>query len=364
MMQIRDDVEAQTALPAAPSANGADAPAHAHPIIETSGLTKRFSKHRNYRALLRLGRSEDLVAVDAVTLQIRAGEVFGLLGPNGAGKTTLVKMLCTLVLPSAGRALIDGKDVVAEAAAVRQRVGLIDCQERSFFWRLTGRQNLQFFAAVHNLHGAAANRRIADLLDIVGLGDHADRQFMHYSSGMRQKLAIARGLLAMPPIVFMDEPTRSLDPLVASDLRAFIRETLVQQLKRTVVLVTHRLEEAEELCRRVAIMHRGQIVACGPVTDIKQRMAARQQYHLRVCHLAPAVIADLRAIPGVVQVHATAVDAQRLALDLLLADERVALPAILQAIVACGGAIEHCHAASPSLEQAFVDLVRGGSNGV
>jgi ABC-2 type transport system ATP-binding protein len=328
-------------------------------IVETFSLTKRFSKLRNYRALLRFRRQEDLTAVDAVTLQIEEGELFGLLGPNGAGKTTLIKMLCTLILPSEGHALVCGKDVVVEAAAVKPLIGLVDCQERSFFWRLSGRQNLEFFAALHDLRGAEADERIAQLLALVGLSDHADRRFMGYSSGMRQKLAVARGLLAMPRVVFMDEPTRGLDPVIAHDLRAFIRETLVEKLGRTVVLVTHRLEEAEELCDRVAIMDQGRIIACGPVAEIKQRITVRQRYHLHVQHLSPKALDGLRAIPGVVQLQWATGNPYGLNLELVLNDEKQALPLVMRYLVSQGSDVQRCQAQDLSLEQAFVHLVRG-----
>lgn len=359
MIETPGDNILQTITPDAVHPNGGQHGPAPRSIIETFALTKRFSKMRNYRALLRFRRQENLTAVDAVSLRIGEGEVFGLLGPNGAGKTTLVKMLCTLILPTEGRALIDGNDVVANAAAARQRIGLIDCQERSFFWRLSGRQNLEFFAALYNLRGPQADRRIAELLDLVGLSDHADRQFMHYSSGMRQKLAIARGLLAMPPIVFMDEPTRSLDPVIAHELRVFIRETLVQALGRTVVLVTHRLEEAEELCQRVAIMNHGKIIACGPVEQIKQRITARQRYRLVVQNLRSHTLESLRDIPGVVQVQWSEDHSHGLEVALVLAEEQAALPAVIRFIVAHGGDIQQCQTERVSLEEAFVHLVRG-----
>jgi ABC-2 type transport system ATP-binding protein len=328
-------------------------------IVETFSLTKRFSKSRNYRALLRFRRQEDLTAVDSVTLQIREGELFGLLGPNGAGKTTLIKMLCTLILPSEGRALVCGKDVVTEAAAVKPLIGLVDCQERSFFWRLSGRQNLEFFAALYGLRGAEADERMAEVLALVELSDHADRRFMGYSTGMRQKLAVARGLLAMPRVIFMDEPTRSLDPVIAHDLRTFIRETLVEKLGRTVVLVTHRLEEAEELCDRVAIMNHGRIIACGPVAEIKQRIPARQKYHLQVRHLPPKALDGLKATPGVVQLQCTVSNPHGLDLELVLANEKETLPPVIRFIVSHGGDVQRCQAQGLSLEEAFVHLVRG-----
>jgi len=326
-------------------------------VVEIFSLTKRFSQAQNYRALLRFRRREDLTAVDAVSLQIRQGELFGLLGPNGAGKTTLVKMLCTLILPSEGRALVCGRDVVADAAAVRPLIGLVDCQERSFFWRLSGRQNLQFFAALQGQRGAGANDRIAELLALVGLSEHADRRFMGYSTGMRQKLAVARGLLADPRVVFMDEPTRSLDPVIARDLRTFIRETLVEELGHTVVLVTHRLEEAEELCDRVAIMNRGRIIACGPVTEIESRIPVRQRYCLRVAGLPPQASAGLRAIPGVTRLQWSAASPDGANLELALSDEEKTLPVVMRFILSHGGAVQHCHAQRLSLEEAFVHLV-------
>jgi ABC-2 type transport system ATP-binding protein len=332
-------------------------------IVETFSLGKRFSRAQSYRALWRFQRKEDLTAVDSVSLSIRAGELFGLLGANGAGKTTLVKMLCTLVLPSAGRALVGGKDVVAEAAAVRRQIGLVDCQERSFFWRLSGRQNLRFFAALYGLPSNAADARVAEALGLVGLSDRADDRFMGYSSGMRQKLAVARGLLTMPRVLFMDEPTRSLDPVSAQELRRLVRETLVTELGCTVVLVTHRLEEAEELCERVAIMNRGRVIACGPIAEIKQRIAARQRYHLRVQQLDPTVLDNLHALPGVVQVDWAMGNPHGLHVDLVLEDENVALSPVMRYILAQGGEIQHCQVESLSLEEAFVQLVRSDTGG-
>jgi ABC-2 type transport system ATP-binding protein len=326
--------------------------------IEVFSLTKRFSQARNYRALVRFQRREEIIAVDNVNLQIREGELFGLLGPNGAGKTTLVKMLCTLILPTSGRALVSGKDVVADANAVRPLIGLVDTQERSFFWRLTGRQNIEFFAALQGLHGKKARERIAELFDLVGLKEVADRRFLSYSTGMRQKLAIARGLLTMPPVLFMDEPTRSLDPVIARELRRFIRHVLVNQLKRTVVLVTHRLEEAEEICDTVAIMNRGRLIAQGPVSKVKQHINMQQHYLLQVQDVSNAIIDSLRTIPGVVRLTCADNDSGKLDLELFLNDASNTLPLVMRSLVSAGGAIQHCQAIEPSLEEAFVHLIK------
>jgi ABC-2 type transport system ATP-binding protein len=202
------------------------------------------------------------------------------------------------------------------------------------------------------------------LLDLVELNDHADHRFMGYSTGMRQKLALARGLLAMPRVIFMDEPTRSLDPVIARNLRTFIRETLVEELGRTVVLVTHRLEEAEELCERVAIMDHGRVIACGPVAEIKKRIPVRQRYHLHVQHLPPKTLDGLRAIPSVLQLQWAATNPHGLDLELVLADEKEALPLVIRFIVSHGGDIQHCQAQGLSLEEAFVHLVKGDKDGL
>jgi ABC-2 type transport system ATP-binding protein len=327
-------------------------------VVQAYSLTKRFSKAQNYRALLRPLRREEILAVDGVSLQVEGGELFGLLGPNGAGKTTLVKMLSTLILPNAGRAAICGRDVVTQAQEVRSIVGLVDCQERSFFWRLTGRQNLRFFAALHGLYGARADARIDELLALVDLSAHADRRFMGYSTGMRQRLSIARGLLAAPPVVLMDEPTRSLDPVVARDLRAFIREKLVDGLGHTVLLVTHRLEEAEALCDRVAIMNHGRIVACGRVKEIKKMIPVRQRYELCVRGLPDPLLHGLREIPGVIEMQQEMAQGGLWDVSLIMREEQEVLPAVLSSIMSRGGEVLHCHNQGLSLEEAFVYLVR------
>jgi len=181
---------------------------------------------------------------------------------------------------------------------------------------------------------------------------------------MRQKLAVARGLLARPRLIFMDEPTRSLDPVIARNLRTFIRETLVEKLRHTVVLVTHRLEEAEELCDRVAIMNHGRIIACGPVAEIKKRIPVRQRYHLHVQHLPPKALDGLGAIPGVVQLQWAAKNPRGLDLELVLADEKETLPPVMRFILSHGGDIQRCQAQDLSLEEAFVHLVKGDKDGL
>ena len=268
--------------------------------LEAAGLTKRFPQGRRFRDLLLHPLAKRLVTVlEDVSLEVHRGEVFGLLGPNGAGKTTLIKIFCTLVLPDAGVARVNGLDVRAQGKAIRRTIGYVIGDERSFYWRLTGRQNLRFFATLNNLSRLEADERIGELLRLTGLEAHADRMFKDYSTGMRQRLAVARGLLKEPDILFLDEPTKSLDPIASQDLRRFIRERLVEGDRRTVVLCTNNMREAADLCRRVAVLHGGRVRACGTLEEIQQTLAGRERYCLRLHGPHERSLGVLRgALPG------------------------------------------------------------------
>jgi ABC-2 type transport system ATP-binding protein len=256
--------------------------------IATDGLTKVYVRRRSLRQMARrpFGRAERVPALRDVTLEARAGEIFGLLGPNGAGKTTLLKILACLVLPTAGRASVAGRDVARDDIAVRRSIGFVTSDERSFYWRLTGRENLEFFGRLYGLEPERARRRASELLEAVDLGDVAGQQCMNYSSGMKQRLAIARALLHDPAVLCMDEPTRSLDPIAAKHLRRFIADRLNREGGKTVLLATHNLQEAEELCGRLAILDRGRVLRQGTLADITGGLPGRDHYVLLVAGLA------------------------------------------------------------------------------
>ncbi len=238
--------------------------------IETTRLTKTFTVPRGVVDLVRRRPAVDgITPVEEVDLVVEKGEVFGILGPNGAGKTTLIKILCTLILPTAGSARINGFDIEKESGRVRESIGLVTTDERSFYWRLTGRQNLEFFASLHNFYSDDARNMVDDLLGVVDLKYAADERFLNYSAGMKQRMAIARGLLNDPAVLFMDEPTRSLDPGAAQGLREFIKGEIVGERGKTIFISTHNLEEAEELCDRVAIFDDGRIKVIGSPADLK-----------------------------------------------------------------------------------------------
>ncbi len=236
-------------------------------VLQTQGLSKEFTKRRGLSSPLHMFDKVTFTAVRGVDLTVGRGEVFGLLGPNGAGKTTLTKMLCTLLLPSRGSATICGYDLVRQQGKIKSSVALISSEERSFYWRLSGRENLKFFAALYGLSAERAYQRIPEVLELVGMTDAAARRFQEYSTGMKQRMALARGLLGDPEIFFMDEPTKGLDPVATHQLHDFIRDRLVSDGK-TVVLATHHLAEAEEVCDRVGVMYGGEMKACGPIREL------------------------------------------------------------------------------------------------
>lgn len=212
--------------------------------IRIDGLEKTFGR---------------VTALRGVSLSVNRGEVVALLGPNGAGKSTLLRILGTTVLPDAGSLRVCGIDVVARPSETRRQVGLMIGDERSFYWRLTGRRNLAFFAALHGMSRRAGARRATELLDLVGLAEAADRPVRNYSSGMRARLSLARALLGSPPILLLDEPTQNLDPLASSLFRE-IAEGLARTHGAGILFATHDLHEAVAISDRVVVLDEGRRV--------------------------------------------------------------------------------------------------------
>lgn len=222
------------------------------PILETNSLTRNFNGH---------------IAVDALTIAVEAGEVFGLLGPNGAGKTTTIKMLTTLLPPTSGTASVAGFDIIRQARDVRRVIGYVP-QLVSADGNLTGYENLLIFAKIYDLPRAGRAARLRQALDLMGLSEAADRMVREYSGGMIRRLEIAQSMLHRPRVLFMDEPTIGLDPVARRALWDHI-ERLRRDYGTTILLTTHFMEEADTLCGRVAIMHLGRVVALDTPTALK-----------------------------------------------------------------------------------------------
>lgn len=321
--------------------------------IETDRLTKRFRRVRGYLDLVRYPwRRPTDTAVEEISLQVGRGELFGLLGENGAGKTTLIRMLSTTLLPTSGSASVGGHDVVHDPHAVRRIIGLVSGDERSFYWRLTGRQNLEYFAALYHLPARVASRRISELLDTLGIRTYADRRFDSYSTGIRQKFAIARGMLTEPQILFLDEPTRALDPIAAADLRRHVAGHIVRELGYTVLLATHTLTEAEAICDRIAIIRRGRVVETGTMDELQRRMGLATVVDIAVQGAAGRLQELICAVAGVEGVNLTADDGiQRVSVR--IADTSGAMDKVIRATQAAGGVIGEITTRRPTLDDIY-----------
>jgi ABC-2 type transport system ATP-binding protein len=235
--------------------------------IQASSLNKTFTTKTG----LWKNHTRSNVAVEQVSFEVERGELFGLLGPNGAGKTTTVKMLTTLLLPSGGTARILGLDVVQQTTEVRKQIGFAFSGSRGLYNRLTAVQNLKYFAELYALDPQVTKRRIPELLERVGLAGRGDDRVETYSSGMTQRLHLARALLHDPEVLFLDEPTVGIDPVGARELRQTIRGLL--ELGKTILLTTHYMAEAEELCQRIAIIKKGRLVALDSPDALKRRIS-------------------------------------------------------------------------------------------
>lgn len=319
--------------------------------IEIDRLSKRFRRLRGYRDLLAYPwRRAASTAVDEVTLDVRRGELFGLLGENGAGKTTLIRMLTTTLIPTSGQARVAGHDVVRDAARVRRRVGLVAGDERSFYWRLSGRENLAFFAALHRLPGPEARRRTDDLVGVLGLGEYVDLPFQVYSSGIRQRFAIARGLLTDPTVLFLDEPTRALDPIAADEVRRYVMDEVRRTGERTIVMATHALGEAEAMCDRVAILRHGHVHAIGTLAELRAQTGLAEVLEVEISGDVASVDSALRQLSRGQAEHEASDGGARVRVPL---DGPTSLTDVLAAILATGARIDAAVTRRPTLDDIY-----------
>lgn len=317
-------------------------------IIKTKNLTKYYPRIKSYKELLRHPLKRDCVlALQRINITVERGSIVGLLGPNGAGKTTLIKIFSTLVHPTAGTAQVNGYDVVTQGKMVRRSIGLVMTEERSFYWRLTGRQNLQFFAALNNLSGHERDRRIQMVIDETELHDDCDRMFKDYSTGMKQRLAIARGLLCDPDIILLDEPTRSLDPYNAQHMRTFIKEKIIEENKRTAILATHNLQEAEDLCTHIAIIKDGILAIQGTKEAIRKKYETKA-YMLRLSSEPSINLGLLQGVETVKHIE----ENQRM---FMVTTNNIAH--VLTAIIAQGVMVEECYAHEITLTDVFKEII-------
>ena len=310
---------------------------------------------RIYRTRGKKTEKKTLIALDDVTLQVRSGELFGLLGPNGAGKTTLIKILTTLLSPTSGAARVAGYDVSRQAEQVRPLINVVSGGESSGYGLLTVRENLWMFAQFYGISSAEANRRIMELLETFKMADRKNTKSSELSTGLRQKMNLARGFLTDPRVLFLDEPTLGLDVGASRDVRAFVRRWIDEDPARTLLLTTHYMVEADELCDRVAIINGGRVLACDTPAKLKQLLQSDSIFRLETTPVDGVDASQLAAIPGVRNIACHSDDG-RTRLELILEQEQV-IGAVIAAMEAKRISLLSLTKHQPTLEDVFVELV-------
>lgn len=268
--------------------------------IDVQFLKKIFETRRGFWRQ----KKKSVLAVEDISFSITKGELFGLLGPNGAGKTTTVKMLTTILLPTAGTASILGFDLRKETQEIRKRIGFTFGGSRGLYGRLTARDNLRYFAELYALEPGYSRKRLAEMLALVGLSERADDRVETFSTGMQQRLHLARALLHDPEVIFLDEPTVGIDPVGARELRQTIKN--LRQAGKTIMLTTHYMAEAEELCDRIAIVNKGRIVAMDTPSNLRRGISPESIIEITVTPENTQVIRNLiTSFDGKIRVETT-----------------------------------------------------------
>jgi ABC-2 type transport system ATP-binding protein len=317
-------------------------------IIKTNNLSKTYQS-----------RGKPVTAVTNLTFSVNQGELFGLFGPNGAGKSTLVRMLTTLLAPSSGTAVVNGFDVVQQEMQVRASIGLVTAEERSFYGRLTARQNLQFYAAMQNVPRAQIPGRIAEVLDLFDLSHKTDAAAQSLSTGQKQRLNMARALIHNPPILFLDEPTKSMDVQTSDFVKALIRDELVNRQGKTVVFISHELYEMENFCDRVIILANGTVQAVGTPAELGAKLPRRALFRLVVEGDPNQLAQRWQVLEGVESVTEISRGITQTTFDVALADERVWFE-VVEVIRGGNGRLESYHRADDESLRRIVAHFSGG----
>ncbi len=318
--------------------------------VRTENLWRIYKIRGAYKS-----EPKERVALQNVNLEVQPGELFGLLGPNGAGKTTLIKILTTLLAPTRGQAFVAGFNVIQDAQQVRERINMVSGGEASGYGLLTVRENLWMFAQFYGIPSSEANRCIRELLGVVGMLDRINTKSSDLSTGLRQKMNIVRGFLTDPEVLFLDEPTLGLDVGASRDVRGFIRRWVDENPSRSVLLTTHYMVEAEELCDRVAIINRGRVLACDTPANLKRTLQSEAIFHLQVSPLNGLPLENLQSLSGVRKVLHTPQDGSA-SLEFVLAEEPV-LGEVISALTKGNVRILSLEKREPTLEDVFVELV-------
>jgi ABC-2 type transport system ATP-binding protein len=315
-------------------------------IIEN--LTKVYTV-RQRKGLFR-SQTMEVRALNDVSFAVEEGEIFGLLGPNGAGKTTLIKIMTTLLLPTSGRVVVNGFELERQENQVRASVGCMLMGERGLYWKLTGRENLEYFAALYHLPPKKRKERAAEILRLIQLEEIADRTVETYSSGQKMKLAFGKALIHDAPLLVLDEPTNTLDVPSASELRAIVRQ--LNQQGKTVIYTTHIMAEAEALCNRLAIIDHGKLLALGTPAELKASLNSKKVIHIEGVISAQAV-EQVRQLPQVSRATRSARNGATL-LTVVSDEGGEILPDLIRVLIEQGARIQKVIPEEPTLEDVFI----------
>lgn len=317
------------------------------------GFREAFARKKNF-----------VQALNKVDLKVYHGEVFGLLGPNGAGKTTLIKILCTLVLPDEGEAYVDGYEVTKEPGRVLRSLQAVLGDPRGFDWRLSARQNLEFYASLYGLSRELAQKKIEKVLEFIGLKDRAGDMYQRFSTGMARKLQLCRALLLDTPILLFDEPTAGLDPASAIDFRRLLKDELAKSEGRTIFIATHNMWEAQSICDRVAIINRGGIIACDSPENLRRYVKPEKGYIFTLdgtqedLRSIRRFLDEVASLSGFMGSRLNPGSPTRVAIRV---DEDFVASDLLGLVTKHGLRVKDLESYEPSLEEVFITLIRGGA---
>jgi ABC-2 type transport system ATP-binding protein len=316
--------------------------------VRVEDLSKTYTV-RQRKGLFKSEKSA-VEALTSVTMEVNSGEIFGLLGPNGAGKTTLIKILTTLLLPTGGDAWVNGYHVIEQENQVRATVGCMLMGERGLYWKLTGRENLDYFGALYHLPPADRKRRTQEIIDLLEIADIADRTVETYSSGQKMKLAFGKSLINDAPLLVLDEPTNTLDVPSASELRAVVRD--LNAGGKTIIYTTHIMAEAETLCDRVAIIDHGRLLALGAIDELKASLG--REHVVRIEGVFPSkAIEDVKHLPDVRQATRTSLEGSD-QLTVVSGNGRENLSQLIAALSQAGALIQKISPEEVTLEDVFI----------
>ncbi len=332
-------------------------------MIELTDIGKAFKQNLESGGVLRnlLGRipSQQVTALENLSFSVDEGCFYSLLGRNGAGKTTAIKILCTLLLPDTGSATVAGYDVERESTEVRRNIGVSIRGERSVYWRMSGRQNLEYFGRLYDVTGRDLQQRVDEIEAIVGLSGRLDDYVERYSMGMKQRLAIGCALIHRPRVLLLDEPTIGLDATGARSLRRFISQELRDKERVTILYTTHYMHEAEEMSDIVGILHDGHIVAEGTPDEVTAMVDQELALEIDASTVEPSAVEELRNLPNVQSISMTELGHGQTRFRVLGRNDRPPLEAIVTVLAKHGSQITSLESAAPSLEDAFVALTGG-----